>query len=315
MSFARLAKGSVERARAARNDNSKSSPSSPNSKQVRRRSTFGTSTSNHTGIAKSEKNRSLRDLVSRVSLTVKPASPRNSEPLTKVPTSFEDVPSALIFLEAEVSRTRPELLRCTSMIGTALSNNRNELIKLRRDVNSMQDQLQDQTDARAVQRKLNAIVDQLEHALADAAGQREDATKLREEVKELQMKLRSSQEDIANETRTMRRDISTSKTGLRQKETEVDTLKQTNLDLLRDIEDLKRANIETEESCNDMVKRTQESAEEDRQALKTIKEDMKHMKKGSRKDKTEHQFESTRTAREMEDLKEEVSILSDAGAM
>ena len=298
--FRKAATDSISRSRRLRGDNSPTAG-------LKKRSTFGVDTSKHKGIASSEKNRSLRDLVSRVNFDRKtpPSSPTVAS-ISTVPKSFEDAPAALSFLEAEVSRTNPGLLRATSMIGGALTRNDHELIKLRRDVSLMQDQLQDQTEARAIQRQLHAVTDQLERALADAAAQREEANAMREEASALQMKLRSSKDDIANDARTMRRDLSAAKTTVRQKETELEILKQRDRDLSQQVEDLKRAHSETEDSCNDIVQRTQRSAEDDRLALKQLKDKLNHLKQDTRKDKTEYQFEQKRTAREMDDLKEEV---------
>ena len=75
----------------------------------------------------------------------------------------------------------------------------------------------------------------------------------------------------ASETRTLTRDLMTTRTYLRQKDTELEELRQANRDLTHDVEDLRRTQSETEDSCNEIVQKTNETAEEDRLTVKKLR--------------------------------------------
>ena len=53
----------------------------------------------------------------------------------------------------------------------------------------------------------------------------------------------------------------TTRTHLRQKDTELEELRQANRDLTHDAEDLRRTQAETEDSCNEIIQKTNETAE------------------------------------------------------
>jgi hypothetical protein len=185
---------SVDRARRVRGDSSSTTTPPTTSPKGTSPKTFG-STSNHRGIASAKKNVSLRNLVSRVTLERKPAAPTaTATPACVVPAVFADAPAAVSFLESEVSRTNPALLRATTTISSTLSSNKSQLINLRRETEMMRGQLQNQTDARAIQRKLDAATSDVERCQNENASMIEENKNLKKEMSELQKKLRLHQE-------------------------------------------------------------------------------------------------------------------------
>ena len=187
---------SIDRARRVRGDSSSTTSSPTSSPKGTSPKTFS-STSNHRGIASAKKNISLRNLVSRVTLERKPAAPTaTATPARVVPAVFADAPTAVSFLESEVSRTNPALLRATTTISATLSLNKSQLINLRRETEMMRGQLQNQTDARAVQRKLDAATSALERCQNENESMTEENKNLKKEISELQKKLRSYQEGV-----------------------------------------------------------------------------------------------------------------------
>ena len=270
----RIATDSIERARRVRE-------ASPRNRD--KGSSFGSDLTRHKGIASSKKNKKLRDLISRVNLPSKvkptPISSPSAPATDFVPSSFADVYAALDFLTSDLSRSRPELLKITKTIKSELQSRDTELMTLRRLTASMQDQLTDQEETSSV-----------------------ELVATRRDMKELC----ALQEEMANGTRVLRKDLEVNKVLLRQKETEFVNVDKMNRRIAQELDDLRKAHAETEESCNDIVRRTTETAEEDRTNLKILKEELNAIKSGSRKEKTEHMFDRQKNEREVESLSEEL---------
>ena len=274
-------------------------------------------------IAHSESNKSLRDLIARVNIGGKNSSPSSSplaasspapvfpaapspslslEPTPPVPASFRDAAEALAYVESEVSRIRPGLLRATSVIGSALASNDSEILRLRRDVKTLRQQVRGEGDARALQRQLAASQEKLALALTDAEALRGAADEHRREATALETQLRTHQTGQGDELRTLRREQSTLRASLRQKDLELETVRQRERSTQQDLEEARRALAETEESCRRTVAQTKQDAEADRQALRGARAELGKTRATTRSARSEHEFEIARTRRKVEDL-------------
>ena len=189
------ASDSIERARRLRGAASSPTASTPSPRQKSPdQQLFGSDLTKHRGIASSKKNTSLRDLISRVQNRTPtpsvPSSPKTSLVSHILPSSFEDVYAALDFLTNDISLSRPELLSVTNIVKNGLKTRDTDLMALRRLNASLRDQLTDLKEATSSKIALN---------------------------ENLMQQLHSQQEEMTNETRTLRRDLESSKNQLRQK--------------------------------------------------------------------------------------------------